>query len=268
MTDNATHKPGDPTWVDLYTADPDRAIAFYGELFGWTAERAGEEFGGYITFRKDGKAVAGAMGKTADGVESPDQWTVYLAAADAKATADAAVAHGGTVVVPPMDVGDVGAMAVLGDVGGAGVGIWQAGTFGGFETLGLVTGGKWSNHAGAPSWFELHTRDYEASLAFYRDVFGWQDPFTIADTPEFRYTTIHSTSPMLGGVMDASAFMPEGAPAGWKVYFGADDVDAAAAKVVELGGAVLVPAMDSPYGRMVGVVDPTGARFSIGGETA
>ncbi|MEV6427367.1 VOC family protein [Nocardia sp. NPDC051463] len=267
MTDNATTKPGDPTWVDLYTADPDRAIDFYGELFGWTAERADEEFGGYITFRKDGKAVAGAMGKMAGGVEGPDQWTVYLAAVDAKATADAAVAHGGTVVLPPMDVGDLGAMAVLGDIGGAGVGIWQTGTFAGFETLGLVTGGRWSDHAGAPSWFELHTRDYDASLAFYRDVFGWQDPFTIADSPEFRYTTIHSTSPMLGGVMDASTFLPEGAPAGWTVYFGADDVDAAAAKVVELGGAVVVPAMNSPYGRMVGVADPTGARFSIGGET-
>ncbi|WP_328404464.1 hypothetical protein [Nocardia sp. NBC_00403] len=26
--------------------------------------------------------------------------------------------------------------------------------------------------------------------------------------------------------------------------------------------------LDSPYERMVGVADPTGARFSIGGETA
>ncbi|WP_228003064.1 VOC family protein [Nocardia australiensis] len=267
MTDNTTIKPGDPRWVDLYTADPDRAIAFYGELFGWTAERAGEEFGGYIIFRKDGKPVAGGMGKAGGGVDGPDQWTVYLASDDAKATADAAVPHGGAVVVAPMDVGDLGTMAVLADVGGAGVGIWQSGTFGGCETLGIVEGGKWSDHAGIPSWFELHTREYDESLAFYRDVFGWQDPFTISDTPEFRYTTIHSTSPMLGGVMDASAHLPEDAPAGWTVYFGADDVDAAAAKVTELGGTILVPAMNSPYGRMVSVADPMGARFSIGGDT-
>ncbi|MFX0575193.1 VOC family protein [Nocardia nepalensis] len=266
VTGGPAPKTGDPCWVDVYTSDPDRAIDFYGQLFGWTAERAGEEFGGYITFRKDGKAVAGGMGKTADGVEGPDQWTVYLASPDAEATSDAAVAHGGAVVVPPMDVGDLGAMAVLGDVGGAGVGIWQAGAFGGFETIGIVSGGKWSDHAGSPSWFELHTRDYQGSLAFYRDVFGWSDTFTISDIPEFRYTTIHATTPMLGGVMDASAFLPEGVPAGWTVYFGADDVDTAAAKVVELGGAVLSQPEDTPYGRMAQVADPTGARFSIGGN--
>ncbi len=257
---------GDPCWVDVYTSDPDRAIAFYGQLFGWTADRADEEFGGYITFRKDGKAVAGGMGKTADGAEGPDQWTVYLASPDAKATADAAAEHGGAVVVPPMDVGDLGAMAVLGDVGGAGVGIWQTGTFGGFETIGIASGGTWTDHVGIPSWFELHTRDYARSLDFYRDVFGWSDTFAISDTPEFRYTTIHASTPMLGGVMDASAFLPEGVPAGWTVYFGADDVDAAVAKLVELGGTVLAQPENTPYGRIAQVADPTGARFSIGGN--
>ncbi|MEV0298930.1 VOC family protein [Nocardia sp. NPDC050710] len=261
-------KAGDPVWVDLYTADPDRSIAFYGELFGWTAERASEEFGGYITFRKDGKAVAGGMGKMEGGVEGPDQWTVYLSAADARATAEAATAHGGTVVVPPMDVGDLGAMAVLGDPGGAGVGIWQAGSFGGIETAAIVNDGKWRDHDGAPSWFELRTRDYETSLDFYRDVFGWNDTFAMPEAPGFRYTTIHSTSPMLGGVMDASGFLPEGAPAGWTVYFGADDVDKAVAKVVELGGTILSPAEDTPYGRVAAVADITGAGFHLGGDVA
>ncbi|MEU7765333.1 VOC family protein [Nocardia sp. NPDC049190] len=266
MSTSHSMRPGDPRWVELYTSDPDRSIAFYGELFGWTAERAGEELGGYITFRKDGAAIAGAMARMAGDTESPEQWTVYLASPDAQATADAAVAAGATVVVPPMPVGELGHMAVLGDVGGAGIGVWQAGTFGGFETIGLVTAGQWRDHAGAPSWFELHTRAYDASLAFYRDVFGWSDTFTIADSPEFRYTTIHAESPMLGGVMDASAFLPEGAPAGWTVYFGADDVDKTIEQVVELGGSVLTPAQDTPYGRMASVADATGARFSIGGS--
>ena len=82
-----TPKPGDPTWVDLYTTDLDRAIAFYGELFGWTADRGGEEFGGYTTLRKDGRAVAGAMGRHDDpGDPYPDRWTVYLNSPDALAT--------------------------------------------------------------------------------------------------------------------------------------------------------------------------------------
>ncbi|AVH22765.1 VOC family protein [Nocardia cyriacigeorgica] len=265
MASNAAHRPGDPCWVDVYSSDPDRTIAFYGELFGWTAERD-DDFGGYITFRSGGKAVGGGMGRMPDDPDSPDQWTVYLAVEDAEATAKAAVAHGGQVVVAPMAVGDLGSMAILGDSAGAGVGIWQAGTFGGFETAGLVEGGQWRDHHGAPSWFELTTGDFTGSVEFYRAVFGWDDLFPISDTPEFRYSTLHSTSPMLGGVMDGSTFLPPGSPGGWSVYFGADDVDATVAKAVRLGATVTAPAEDTPYGRLATLVDPNGARFSLGGD--
>lgn len=265
MSEPHSLKPGDPCWADLYTSDPERSLAFYGELFGWAAEHGGEEVGGYTTFRKDGKAVGGAM-KNAGDPEGPDQWTVYLTSDDAQATADAAATHGGQVVVPVMEVVDLGKMAILADPGGAAVGIWQPGSFRGLEARGHVTDGVWTGHVGTPSWFELHTREYEACLAFYRNVFGWADMFAIGDTPEFRYTTIHATSPMLGGVMDASSFLPAGVPAYWTVYFGVEDVDTAVAKVTELGGSVAVPAEDAPYGRLAAVVDPTGARFSLGGN--
>ena len=49
--------------------DPDRTIAFYEALFGWTAEVGGPEYGGYINFTKDGAAVAGAM--ASDGTNGP-----------------------------------------------------------------------------------------------------------------------------------------------------------------------------------------------------
>ncbi|PXX64259.1 hypothetical protein DFR70_105444 [Nocardia tenerifensis] len=268
MTEQNQPKPGDPCWVELYTSDVDRSIAFYGELFGWTAERAPEELGGYVTFRKNGLAVAGAMGHNEGDTDASEQWTVYLASDDLQATADKTVAQGGTVLVPPMPVGDIGAMAVIGDAGGAGLGVWQAGVFGGFETVALVTGGRWGDSHGTPAWFELHTRAYDAALAFYRDVFGWQDVFSVSDAPGFRYSTIHAQSPMLGGVLDASAFLPDGAPDSWGVYFGADDVDKAVARVVELGGSVLNPPEDSQFGRLATVADVTGARFSLGGDKA
>ncbi|MFI5782010.1 VOC family protein [Nocardia sp. NPDC051570] len=259
-----TFKPGDPCWVELYTTDTDRAVEFYGELLGWTAE-ARPEFGGYITFRKDGNAVAGGMRN--DGSDGgPDQWTVYLAAPDAQAVADAAAAHGGQVILAPMPVGDLGTMAVLGDPSGAGVGVWQFGVHTGFGAFGLATGGQWSDHVGYPSWFELHSADYDRALTFYREVFGWQDPFTVSDTPEFRYTTIHATSPMLGGVIDASAFLPAGSPGGWQTYFGVDDVDAAVKTLVALGGSVERGPENTPYGRIASVADPGGVRFSLGGN--
>ena len=37
---------GAPCWLDVFTSDPDKTRAFYGPLFGWKADEAGEEYGG------------------------------------------------------------------------------------------------------------------------------------------------------------------------------------------------------------------------------
>ncbi len=62
---------GAPCWVELYTSDPQKCQDFYGQLFGWTAESAGKEYGGYISFSKDGQPVAGCM-KNDGSSGSPD----------------------------------------------------------------------------------------------------------------------------------------------------------------------------------------------------
>jgi predicted enzyme related to lactoylglutathione lyase len=243
---------GAPCWIDLFTSDPDKSRSFYGELFGWTSQEAGEEYGGYINFSKDGLPVAGAMRN--DGQSGiPDIWSVYLATDDAKATADAAAANGGQVLVPPMDVGEQGTMAVVTDPGGAAIGIWQPGLHRGFGIHG---------EPGTPAWFELLTRDYDAAVEFYRQVFNW-DTHVAGDTPEFRYTTLGEGESQLAGIMDASAFLPEGVPAHWSIYFAVEDADAALAKIVELGGTITQPAEDTPYGRLAQVADPTGALFKL-----
>jgi len=243
---------GAPCWVDVYSSDTDKAQAFYGELFGWTAESAGEEFGGYINFAKDGQPVAGCM-KNDGSTPAPDAWTVHLAVKDAQATIDVAVANGGQLHVPPMEVMDLGTMALVGDAGGAAVGIWQPGSFQGFGVLA---------EPGSPAWFELFTRDYDRSVEFYRTVFDW-DIHVTGDTPEFRYSTLGEGDGQQAGIMDASAFLPEGVPAHWSVYFATEDTDASLAKLVELGGNVVVPAEDTPYGRLASASDPTGAMFKL-----
>ena len=170
---------GDPCWIDLLTTDPDKSTAFYSELFGWTSESAGEEFGGYTTFSLGGAQVAGGMRN--DGSSgAPDMWSIYLQVADAEKTLATAEAEGGQVHVPAMAVGDLGVMGLLADVGGASIGTWQPGEHKGFGVVG---------EPGAPSWFELHTRAYAASIAFYRSVFGW-DTHTASDADDFRYTTL------------------------------------------------------------------------------
>jgi predicted enzyme related to lactoylglutathione lyase len=244
---------GAPCWIDLMTSDTQRSREFYGELFGWDAEEPNEEFGGYFNFRKDGVRVAGCM-QGQPGAGQPDIWSVYLTTDDAAKTLEATVTGGGRVLVDAMPVADLGTMAVVEDPTGASIGVWQPGLHQGFGVLG---------EANTPGWFELHARDYPAAVAFYRDVFGW-DTHAAGDTPEFRYTVqVGPDGGWLAGIMDAAGFGPEETAGQWSVYFGVDDADAALTRIVELGGQVLRPAEDTPYGRLATAADPTGALFRL-----
>jgi predicted enzyme related to lactoylglutathione lyase len=251
MAKRDTPVVGAPCWVDLMTSDTERSREFYGQVFGWTAEEPAEGFGGYFNFRKDGVLVAGCM--PSQRPEMPDVWSVYLATDDARKTVDAPSAHGGRILVDAMDVADLGTMAVVSDPGGAAIGIWQPRRHQGFGVL---------SEPAAPSWFELHTRDYQAAVSFYREVFGW-DTHVVSDTPDFRYTTLRHGECWLAGIMDAVGFLPAGVGAHWSVYFGVEDTDAALARIVELGGSILRPAEDTPYGRLAAAADPTGGQFKL-----
>jgi predicted enzyme related to lactoylglutathione lyase len=242
---------GSPCWVDLYTSDPERSQAFYNQLFGWTCEAAGEEYGGYFNFSKDGVQVAGGMRNDGES-GAPDHWSVYLASANAEATVEAAAARGGAVIVPAMPVMELGSMAVVSDPGGDAIGIWQPGLHKGFGLFG---------EPGTPSWFELHTRAYDAAVEFYRAVFKW-DARAMSDAPEFRYTTLNEGEEQRAGIMDASVF-PDGAPTGWSIYFGTEDTDKSLARIVDLGGKIVLPAEDTPYGRLAQASDPTGSLFKL-----
>jgi len=242
---------GAPCWIDLYSSDTAKATEFYGRLFGWKAEEPQGGFGGYFTFTKDGKHVGGCMPNDGE-AGYPDGWGIHLMTDDVDAIASVTPKHGGTVEFEPMTVGENGRSTMVRDPGGAGVGAWQPGTQKGFE----VTG-----EPGTAAWFELHTRDYDKVVDFYRDVFSW-DAHAVSDTPEFRYTTLGEGEGQLAGIMDDSPY-PGDEPAHWAVYFKVEDADATLEKVVALGGKILQPAEDTPYGRLARATDPTGAAFRL-----
>jgi hypothetical protein len=63
--------------------------------------------------------------------------------------------------------------------------------------------------------------------------------------------------------MDAGAFLPEGMPAHWSVYWEVDDPAATIATITTLGGSVVADLEETPYGRMATVSDPAGAQFKL-----
>jgi predicted enzyme related to lactoylglutathione lyase len=127
MTTRDSNWPaGTPCWVDLGVDDFDRAREFYGRLFGWQIEPGAEEFGGYTSAMREGRAVAGLAPKM-----DPGQ-TAYLASDDVVETLRRVTEAGGTVLMDAMPVADFGTMALVSDPGGAVVGFWQGGSHTGF----------------------------------------------------------------------------------------------------------------------------------------
>lgn len=253
MTTRTSAPIGSPCWIDLWTSDVEGSRRFYGELLGWEAQEPSPEHGGYFMFTRQGVPVAGGMGDMSD-MPAQNVWKPYLATDDITKTVSAAEQEGAQVVSPAMPVDDLGIQAVLVDPTGATIGAWQPGTFPGFTVL---------EEPGAPSWFELHTRDHAAAVAFYRSVFRWETE----DLPggEITYTTMRDPQGegQLAGIMDASSFLPEGVAPYWTVYWEVEDVDAALETTRRLGGAVVMGAEDTPYGRMATAADPAGAVFRL-----
>ena len=249
MPVRTTAPVGAPIWIDLASSDVERSKEFYARVFGWTYETAGPEYGGYVNAFCDGKPVAGLMFNDPQW-NSPDGWTTYLHTADITATLDKAIAAGaGTCAdgAKPMEVKDKGWMGLFADPTGAFVGLWQPTGHRGFEVV---------NENGAPTYFQLTSRDHCKALRFYSELFDWQVE-NISDTDEFRYSTVNFDGEALLGVMEMDA------DPSWCFFLGADDVDKTVQLVLDNRGSVIRGAEDTPYGRLAAVADPTGANFNL-----
>ena len=74
----------------------------------------------------------------------------------------------------------------------------------------------------------------------------------MSDTDDFRYTVQLDADGegQVAGVMDASGRLPADVPPHWGVYIGVADTDRAVAQITELGGSVVQPPEDTPFGRI------------------
>ena len=245
---NAAWPEGTPCWIDLAVDDVDRAITFYTNLFGWTAEPGDPEAGGYTICTLSDHLVAG-IGTRSDPTQPP-LWTTYLAADDVDKIADLVIEAGGEVAAGPVDVADHGRMAIGVDPWGARFGVWEAGG---------RTGAEIVNEPGALVWNEQVSEDIEGAKRFYGTVFG----YTYDDLETGPYSMLKIGGTVGGGIGVHGPDAPPRTPAHWRAYIEVADTDAAVHAVAALGGRVLFPPTDTPYGRLASAADDQGAMFFV-----
>ncbi|WP_369184442.1 VOC family protein [Streptomyces sp. Y1] len=241
-----------PCWVSLTARGLEGAKGFYGPLLGWEFEPGPDRFGPYVHAVVGGEAVAG-LGEAGGGA-IPLAWTAYFGTESADAAADAVRERGGTLAVGPLAF-DAGRVAFAADPAGAPFGIWE-GPPGRARRLDLP---------GAPMWIELRTPDPFAAALFYGQVFRWdgRDPERFEVRWEHDRVVLRAEGHSVAALAKAQPSGPAGLPPHWEVSFAVPDADRALARAVELGGAPVGTAFDSPYGRVARLRDVEGARFAV-----
>ena len=97
-------QPQHVRWNELSTTDPEGAVAFYSDQFGWTQEGDMDmgEMGKYRFIQNRGVGIGAVMPK-------PEQrpvsgWTYYIGVDDIDRATEAVKAGGGNVLVGPMEI--------------------------------------------------------------------------------------------------------------------------------------------------------------------
>jgi predicted enzyme related to lactoylglutathione lyase len=244
-------------WYELMTTDLDGAEAFYTNVVGWTAQPfdAGPGMPRYTVMNVGERGVAGLMTLPEDAAKMgmPPAWLGYIHTKDVDASTQSLKNAGGTVHREPDDIPSVGRFAVVADPQGATFMLMQP-TGPDQPTVPATTPG----HIG---WHELYTSDWKAAFDFYSGQFGWEKGDAMDMGQMGIYQTFSAGPESGGGMMNKPEQMP--VPV-WMFYFNVPAIDAAAKRITDNGGKILMGPMEVPTGQwIVQGQDPQGAHFAL-----
>lgn len=245
-----TYTPGRVVWRELMTDDIAKAKGFYGELFGWTWKDMpmGEGQPAYPIAQVGDKGIGGMMQKPKD-APFPPFWLSYVSVKDVDASCASAKDGGGSVQMPPMDIPEVGRLAVISDFAGAAIGLLRSSR--GDQPQGMPRPGEFC-------WETLSTPDVERAKSFYSRAIGWKAGAGTNGIPTFG-TGGDSMEAQVADIQKA-----ENMPPMWMTYVVVEKLEPSRDRVAKLGGKVAVPLIEVPnVGRIAVIADPTGGHLGL-----
>jgi uncharacterized protein len=240
-------------WHDLMSPNVRQSLEFYQSLFPeWEVQDIDMgDAGSYHVICVDGRKCGGVV-PVDPAAKVASHWLGYVDVAECRAAVDRAIAEGGTVPVPLMDVPNVGKFAVVADRQQAMI-----------KALEPVSPGDFPDEpaSGQFCWNELLTSDVASARSFYQSVFGWSAIEQFSEG-KGEYTLMRSGEQDVAGIMPLSSDVDH-APA-WLTYVYAEDLDERFARAEALGAQVVIPPRDIPGAcRFAVVTDPVGAAFAM-----
>ncbi len=248
------HHVGKLIFVELVTPDLAGAKRFYGGLFGWTFRDI--QAGGikYSEAFLDGHPVAGLIHKHVPASEHRQPaWLSFFAVADVNAAKKLALQNGAKLLFEPHSIPDRGREALFADPQGAVFAV-LASSSGDLPDV-LAAPGEWI-------WVSLITSDPDTAAGFYQKLFDYE-VFELPASEGAQHLLLASDNYARASVNTLPVNRPKAHPH-WLNYVRVEDTVKMAAKVVALGGRVLVePRIDRHGGKVAVVADPLGAPFGL-----
>ncbi|WP_110207651.1 VOC family protein [Nocardioides daejeonensis] len=232
--------PGEPAWVELCTARPDQAEAFFRALMGWTVRREQFGQGAYRICEAGGHDVAGIIDSALLHAGRRHGWITYFAVDDIESAIDRATSLGATVLLEPRHLPAAGTGATIVDPQGAVLGLYEAGARAGVEAL---------NSIGSLCWNEISTGDPAGTAAFYGALFGFTADLLRSSTGQ-PYSVLKLDGQPVAGLLTLESAWPNELPARWVPYFNVATLADAIDRVVSLGGASVIGPVSSPNGTL------------------
>jgi len=248
------HHVGKVIFVELVTPDLAAAKRFYEGLFGWTFRDIQTGKIKYAEAFLEGRPVAGLIHKDVPaGEHRQPAWLSFISVRDVDVAKKMALEHGAKVLFEPHNIPNRGREAVFADPQGAIFAVLASSS--GDPSDVLAAPGEWI-------WSSLITSNPDTDAAFYQMLFNYE-VFELPADKDAQHLLLATDNYARASANTLPANKLNIHPH-WLNYIRVKDTVKMTAKLVALGGRVLVePRVDRHGGKVAVVADPLGARFGL-----
>jgi len=257
MTDPLAPRVGGILSADIAVPEHEREVRFYSRVLTTGKSPLWRE----DLMNSQGTPIIGLGARTAEYAHLPLQWMPHIQVADVAASAERALAHGGSELMHGKDDDGNSQWAVLLDPNQAAFGIIPV-----VAAASLPPKDGAAARAGLISWLDLTVADASTTRDFYRQVVGW----TVQDVEMKDAGERYADYVMLGDDGEPAAGVCHarganlGLPPVWMIYLPVGDLAESLRRVHEEGGEIVkaTRASDGKYTCAV-IRDPVGVYLAL-----